>query len=253
MDLQLNNKIVVVAGATGVIGIHICKAFLEEGSIVIPVYRKSIKKLDELFSWSAGRQIPEASIFPVEMEIEDTESVMKGVGEIIARFQRIDVLVNAAGVCPEELFLLMDDESFDEVVRVNLTSAARMMRIVGKYMWKERSGSIITISSIIGKRYGRGIAAYAASKAAIDRLTEALALEFGKKGIRVNAVCPGIIQSGMSQGLQMRLNENLAEGIALNKIGQPEDVAFAVLFLASEKTASYITGQKIYVDGGVGI
>jgi 3-oxoacyl-[acyl-carrier protein] reductase len=144
----------------------------------------------------------------------------------------------------------MEDDQWEEVMQVNFTAATWLTKAVLKPMFKARGGAIINVSSVLGRRFGRGVVAYSAAKAAIERFTEALAMEVGRKGIRVNAVCPGVIETKMSQGLMHLHGERIQEHTPLQRVGRPEEVTKAVLFLASESMASFITGHKLYVDGG---
>jgi len=252
MELELVNKVVVVTGATGGIGKYICQAFLKEGAIVIPLYRHK-DKLDQLYEWLADDIEDESSFAPQQVDIEDTTSIKKVVFSVIKEFKKIDVLVNNVGVVHEIPFLLLDEELWDEEVKINLSSVARVTRLVLRYMILAKDGAVINISSISGKRFGRGAVAYATTKAAIDRFTEALSMEVGLKGIRINAVCPGVIDIGMGKALTARWPELIRGFTALQRVGQPEEVVPAVLFLASKKTASFISGHKLRVDGGLGL
>ncbi|MBA2670661.1 MAG: SDR family oxidoreductase [Gemmatimonadetes bacterium] len=253
MDLALRDRVVVVTGATGGIGGAICKAFLQEGSIVVPIYRSSREKLRPLFEWAGDQGISEESLFPVEVELSDSASCRNGVAAIAERFGTIDVLVNCAGQALELPFMLTEEEQWEEVMAVNLTSVARFTRLVVKQMYRAKSGAVVNVSSVLGLRFGRGTVAYAVSKAGVVRFSQALALEVGPKGIRVNTVCPGVIGTSMSQNLTRRLDEKLQEMTALRRVGTPEEVSHTVVFLSSEKTASYITGATVVIDGGISI
>jgi 3-oxoacyl-[acyl-carrier protein] reductase len=253
MDLELAGRIVVVTGANGGIGDAICRAFLREGSTVVPVHRGSVEKLRPLRDWACAEDIASDAIAPAEIELSDAASSRSGVAAIIARFGRIDVLVNCVGRALERPFLLTEEEEWDEVVDVNLSSVARFTRLVVKRMFMARSGAVVNVASVLGNRFGRGTVAYAVAKAGIIRLSQALALEVGSRGVRVNAVCPGVIETEMSRDLTRRFGTQLDELRPLRRAGRPDEVGPAVVFLASEKSASYITGSTVVVDGGLSI
>lgn len=253
MDLELGGRVVVVTGATGGIGGSICRAFLQEGSVVVPVYRSSREKLRPLLEWAGEQGIPAGSIAPVEIELSDSVSSRSGVESIIERHGGIDVLVNCVGYSLEVPFLLTEEEQWEEVLNVNLTHVARFTQPVVKRMFMARRGAVVNVSSVLGSRFGRGTVAYSVAKAGIIRFSQALALEVGSRGVRVNAVCPGVIETAMSRNLTERFDERLHEMMPLRRSGKPEEVSPAVVFLASERAASYITGTTLVVDGGITI
>jgi 3-oxoacyl-[acyl-carrier protein] reductase len=253
MDLQLQNKVVIVTGATGAIGTGICQAFLKEDALVIPFYRGQISKLELLYQWMKENDIGTEKVFPVEVDLESVDSMRSGVDSVLESFDRIDILINNAGWTLEKPFLILTDEEWDRMISINLTSVARLSRLVMKGMLERKQGAIVNISSTVASAFGRGVSAYASAKAAVNRLTEVLALEMGKKGLRVNTVCPGVIDTPMSEGMIHRLDQHIRERTPMRRIGTVDEVAPAVLFLASEATASFITGQHIYVNGGVNI
>jgi NAD(P)-dependent dehydrogenase (short-subunit alcohol dehydrogenase family) len=253
MDLGLEGKVVAVTGATGGIGSAICRAFLQEGSIVVPVYRTSLDKLRSLLDWADEERIPAESIVPLEVELADAASVRRGVAALLERFETVDVLVNCVGHALELPFLLTEEGQWEEVIEVNLTSVARFTQPIVKQMFKTGRGAIINVSSVLGARFGRGAVAYSVAKAGIIRFSQALALEVGAKGVRVNAVCPGVIETSMSRNLTERFDHKLREMMPLRRPGAPDEVSPAVVFLASQRTASYITGTTVVIDGGISI
>jgi len=253
MDLKLQNKVVIVTGANGAIGSGICRAFLKEDALVIPFYRGQISKLNFLYEWLKENHLATEKIFPVEVDLESNDSLKRAIDSVLESFDHIDILVNNAGWTVEKPFLVITDEEWDRMISINLTSVARLSRLVMKVMLERKQGAIVNISSTVANSFGRGVSAYASAKAAVNRLTEVLALEMGKKGLRVNTVCPGVIDSPMSEWMIHRLDQHIRERTPLRRIGTVDEVAPAVLFLASEATASFITGQHIYVNGGVNI
>lgn len=251
MDLALQNKVVIITGCNGGIGSAITQAFLKEGALVVGAYRQPLSKLDELFAWIKSNQVFEQNFFPLEVDINSTVSIQKGLEEILNKWKRIDILVNNAGATVETPFLALEDEDLDSIYASNFSSLAKLSREVGKIMMRQKGGNIVNVSSTVSDRYGRGVAAYASMKAAVNRLTEVMALELGKKNIRVNAVCPGVVQTKMSNALQDRHSQMLLDQTPLKRFATPEEVSKSILFLASDKTASFITGTKIFVDGGI--
>jgi 3-oxoacyl-[acyl-carrier protein] reductase len=253
MDFGLQQKVVLLTGVTGGIGENICQGFYEAGAWVVPLVRGDTGRLQALLDWAAERPETGGRIVPQSGDITDKSMIGEMVASVLAQFGRIDVLVNCAGIAHEGPFLLMEDEQWEEVMQVNFTSAVWLTKAVLKPMFKARGGAIVNVSSVLGSRFGRGVVAYSAAKAGIERFTETVAQEVGRKGIRVNAVCPGVIQTKMSQRMQFFIGDKVMERTPLQRVGQPEEVTKAVLFLASEKMASFITGHKLYVDGGISL
>lgn len=180
---------------------------------------------------------------------EAAKEMVEGVRE---QFGRIDVLVNNAGVTQDGLLARMSEEAFDKVISVNLKGAFNCMRHVAPVMMKQRSGRIINISSVVGLYGNAGQVNYAASKAGIVGMTKSAAKELGARGITVNAVAPGFIDTDMTRALSEKTREGVVSRIALRELGSPEDVAGAVSFLASNE-ARYITGHVLTVDGGLSL
>jgi 3-oxoacyl-[acyl-carrier protein] reductase len=253
MELELEGRVVVVTGATGGIGSAICRAFLREGSIVVAMHRAGAERLEPLLDYARSEAIPAERIVPVRADLADRDSAAAAVATIIDRFGRIDVLVNCAGSALEMPFLLTEDAQWDEVLAVNLSALARFTRLVVKQMFIARRGAVVNVASVLGARFGRGTVAYATAKAGVIRFSQALAMEVGSRGVRVNAVCPGVIDTPMSRQLTLRLDERLTEMVPLRRVGEAEEVGPAVVFLSSERSASYITGTTVVVDGGMTI
>lgn len=183
-----------------------------------------------------------------KFDVADKEACSKAVEEVMAEFGRIDVLVNNAGITRDGLFMRMNSDNWEAVINTNLNSAFYMSNPVVRIMMKQRSGCIINMSSIVGVYGNAGQANYSAAKAGLIGFTKSLAKEIGSRNIRVNAIAPGFIQTDMTKGLE---ETKIAEHIALNRLGNPEDIAKTVKFLAEDGT--YITGQVIGVDGGLSI
>lgn len=240
------SKVVIVTGSTRGIGLEIAKAFGEEGYAVMLSGRSEenlTKVKNELES--AGLKVAMC-----KADISKAEDASKLVACTLEIFGRIDTLVNNAGVTCDNLLMRMDEDAWDKVLNTNLKGAFFMTKAVIKPMLKQKGGSIVNIASVVGLMGNAGQANYAASKAGLIGFTKSVAKEYGKKGIRVNAVAPGFICSDMTAGLSDSLKEQMLAQVPLNVFGQPRDVANAVIFLASDK-ASYITGQVLTVDGGM--
>lgn len=181
-----------------------------------------------------------------KFNVADKEACSNAIDEILNDFGKIDILVNNAGITRDGLFMRMNSENWEDVINTNLNSAYYMSNAVVRPMMKQRSGSIINMSSIVGVYGNAGQANYAAAKAGLIGFTKSLAKELGSRNIRVNAIAPGFIQTDMTSGLDV---EKISEHIPLKRLGQPEDIAKTVRFIALEGT--YITGQTIGVDGGL--
>lgn len=253
MELSLQNKIIVISGCNGGIGEALCLEFLKENSKVAGLYRGDLSKLDHLFNSMKDQNIQSENFLPVNMDINSTDSINAGLKIVTEKWEKVDVLVNNAGWTIEKPFMAIEDDELDLIYASNFSSLAKLSRAVLKIMLAKKSGNIINISSTVADHYGRGVAVYAAMKAAVNRLTEVMALEMGKKNIRVNAICPGVVETNMSNGLQERHAEFLKEQTPLRRYATPEEVAKCALFLASDKTASFITGHKLFIDGGIGL
>lgn len=184
------------------------------------------------------------------VDVSKPEEIESAVAAIERTFERVDVLVNNAGITRDMLMLRMSAEDWNAVIQTNLSGAFHWIKPVSRIMMKARSGRIINISSVIGQHGNAGQANYAAAKAGLLGLTKAVAKELASRGVTCNAVCPGFIQTDMTGTLPEDLKEKLLQNIPLKRLGQPEDVAGVVAFLASSE-ASYITGQEIAVDGGL--
>ena len=246
---RFENKIVLVTGAGRGIGASIAKRFASEGAEVIVNYsgndEAAQKTVDEITATGGQAQKYKCSV-------NDSKSVKVMIDEIIKEFGRIDILVNNAGITKDGLMLRMTDEDFDRVIDVNLKGTFNCTKYVSKYMLKQKSGKIINISSVVGLSGNAGQVNYSASKAGIIGITKSAAKELSSRGITVNAVAPGYVDTDMTKELSDNIRNEILKNIPLQRMGNVEDISNCVAFLASED-ASYITGQVISVDGGMHI
>ena len=246
---RFENKIVLVTGAGRGIGASIAKRFASEGAEVIVNYsgndEAAQKTVDEITAIGGQAQKYKCSV-------NDSESVKVMIDEIIKKFGRVDILVNNAGITKDGLMLRMTDEDFDRVIDVNLKGTFNCTKYVSKYMLKQKSGKIINISSVVGLSGNAGQINYSASKAGIIGITKSAAKELSSRGITVNAVAPGYVDTDMTEVLSDNIRNEILKNIPLQRMGNVEDISNCVAFLASED-ASYITGQVISVDGGMHI
>jgi 3-oxoacyl-[acyl-carrier protein] reductase len=243
---QLANQIAVVTGAGRGIGRGIALKFAAEGADVVCVSRtseNSDKVANEIRA--LGRK---AWAFAVD--VADSAAVPAAAEKILADAGRVDILVNNAGVTRDGLLMRMSDADWDTVLNTNLKGAFLFTRAFSRAFIKQRSGRIINVASVIGLIGNAGQANYAASKAALIGFTKSVAKELGSRGITVNALAPGFIETDMTSGLTEPLRAELLKKIPLGLFGQPEDIALAALFLAGP-AGRYITGQVLTVDGGM--
>ena len=246
MKKRLEGRVVLVTGASRGIGAAIAKACAAEGARVVVNYARGADAAAEVV-----RSIAEAGGEAVQWraDVSDGEAVNAMVDGVLEKFGALDVLVNNAGVTRDNLLAVMADEEWDDVLRVNAGGTFRLCRAVARPMMARKRGRIVNVSSVAGTKGGKGQTNYAASKGAIEAFTRALAVELAPKGIAVNAVAPGVIVTEMSAFVREAAGEEVLGKILLKRYGNPEDVARAVLFLASED-AAYITGVTLPVDGG---
>jgi len=245
--MRFENQIAVVTGSGRGIGHAIAVRLAKEGARVASVSRTEAnaqKTADEINAARAGASKAYA------VDVADQAAVQKAAAQIFEDFGRVDILVNNAGVTRDGLSMRMSMEDWDTVLNTNLKGAFNFIQAVMRPMIKQRSGRIINISSIAGLIGNAGQANYAASKAGLIGLTKTLARELASRGITVNAVAPGLIETDMTTVLSEEIRQNILKNVPLGKLGEPDDIAGAVAYLASAE-AKYITGQVLTVDGGM--
>ena len=240
-------KVALITGATRGIGKAIAIRLANAGFDIALNYRK---ENDDLTNTKSEIEKAGVDCLPVQGDISSFEDCERIAKEIFDKFGKIDVLVNNAGITKDMLLMRMKPEDFLSVVDVNLIGTFNMTRNVVPYMVKARSGKIVNISSVVGLVGNAGQSNYSASKAGIIGLTKSVARELGGRGINVNAIAPGFIQTDMTEVLSDKVKESMEASIPLKKLGNPEDVANLALFLGSN-LSDYITGQVIAVDGGM--
>lgn len=246
METSTEIKNVLITGATGDIGSAITEQFLSEG------YRLAISGIEDDILQNMQKRFAEmghdVAILPCNlMHAEEADAL---VPRAIEALGRVDVLVNNAGITRDNLIMRMSDDDWSLVLRLNLEACFRLCRAATRPMITQRYGRIINISSVVGFRGNPGQVNYCASKAGLVGMSKALAMEVGSRNVTVNCVAPGFIDSAMTVGLPEKVKEKLLEEVPSRRMGTPEEVAYAVAFLASEK-AGYITGSTIHVNGGL--
>ncbi|MGB9627935.1 MAG: 3-oxoacyl-[acyl-carrier-protein] reductase [Thermodesulfobacteriota bacterium] len=244
--MELEGKVALVTGGAQGIGRAIGLLLAQKGATIV-ISDINLQKAEETVQeiQSLGRK---AMAFQVD--VANFSEVEKMVDAIVEKFSRIDILVNNAGITRDKLILRMSEEDWDSVIRINLKGTFNCTKAALKYMTKQRSGKIVNIASVSGMMGNPGQANYSASKAGVIGFTKTIAREFAQRGINVNAIAPGYIQTPMTDVLPEKVKEELKRLIPMERLGQPEDVAQAVLFLVSE-ASSYITGQVLNVNGGI--
>jgi len=247
MSKLLIDKTAVITGASRGIGRGIAVALAENGCNIAFTYKSSSKEAKELEKELTGLNVKSKAYRSDASSLEDSNQLVESV---VKDFNSIDILVNNAGITKDNLLMRMSEEDFDNVIKTNLKSVFNMSSAIQRLFIKQRKGSIINIGSIVGLKGNPGQSNYAASKAGIIGFTKSLALELGSRNIRANVIAPGFIETEMTENLSENIIENWKNNIPLKRIGKPEDVANACIFLASD-LSDYITGQVIQVDGGM--
>jgi len=244
--LKLTGKVALVTGAAQGIGRAIGLLLARNGADIV-VSDINLEKAEE-----TAKEIraigPKAMALKVDVSnLSDVERMVEGILEKLAK---IDILVNNAGITRDKLILRMTEEDWDAVLGVNLKGTFNCTKAVIRHMTKQRSGKIVNIASVVGEMGNAGQANYSASKAGVIGLTKTIAREYAQRGINVNAIAPGYIETPMTEALPGKAKEELKKLIPMERLGKPEDVAEAVLFLVSEES-NYITGQVLNVNGGI--
>ena len=245
--MLLDGKVALVTGASRGIGRAIALKLAAEGAKVAINYAGNTAKAEEV---KAEIEKNGGEAILVQADVADSAAVETMVNTVVEKFGQIDILVNNAGITRDGLLMRMKDEDFDAVINTNLKGVFYCTKLVSKLMMKKRSGRIINMASVVGLMGNAGQTNYAAAKAGVIGFSKSAAKELAARGITVNMVAPGFIDTDMTAAMTDKAKEMTLTGIPLNRMGTPEDVANAVVFLVSDN-ASYITGQVINVDGGM--
>ena len=242
---RLRDRVALVTGASRGIGRAVALALASQGAKVVVNYARSEEAAAQVVS-----EITEAGgeAIALQADVSQAEAVDSLIEQTVAKLKRLDVLVNNAGITRDTLLMRMKPEDWQAVIDLNLTGVFLCTRAVSKIMLKQRSGRIINITSVAGQMGNPGQANYSAAKAGVIGFTKTVAKELASRGITVNAVAPGFIETDMTSALK---SDNIIQFIPLSRYGQPEEVAGMVRFLAADPAAAYITGQVFNVDGGM--
>lgn len=247
--MLLSGKTALVTGGARGIGKEIIVALLSQGS---SVYFIDINESEFMSDYQELAKTNNLSVVYKKGNVADEREITEVVNEIVKEAEQIDILVNNAGITRDGLIFRMSGKDWNDVLSINLSSAFYISKVLSRQMMKQRSGSIINVASIVGVIGNGGQCNYSASKAGLIGLTKSMARELGSRNVRVNAVAPGFIQTAMTDKLKEEQREALQSQIPMARLGQPSEVASAVLFLASEM-ASYITGHVLHITGGLGM
>ena len=240
---DFNNRTAIITGGGQGFGLDIAKRFLNSGAKVI------IWDIDEELLKSAAAEVNNPNLSYNVIDVSNYSQIEKTVSEITSK-NKIDILINNAGITRDNILVRMKAEEWDDIINTNLSSVYRMSKAVLRGMIKKRSGRIISITSVVGAMGNAGQSNYAAAKAGIMGFTKSLAREVGIRGITVNAIAPGFIETDMTDNLPEDQKATLASQIPMGRLGTVDEVAQAVLFLASD-SGSYITAQTLHINGGM--
>jgi 3-oxoacyl-[acyl-carrier protein] reductase len=244
--MRLKDQVALVTGGSRGIGRAIVKAFAAEGAKVAFVYRGSKEAADQLVA-EVG-----SNILALQADVTKPEEAQRCVETVEKAWGPVSILVNNAGIIKDDLFVRLEPEAWKAVLDTNLGGTYYFTRAVAYSMMKQRKGRIINMSSIAAEHANPGQTNYSASKGAINSFTRALAVELASRGVTVNAIAPGFIETDMSAAVRNKAGDLIKKMIPMRRLGQPEDIARAAVFLAGEE-ASYITGQVFTVDGGLSL
>ena len=243
----LDQKTAIITGASRGIGQGIALTFAQNGCAVALTYSSSTAAAEQLETELKALGVNAKGY---QSNAADFEAAQQLVEDVMADFGQIDILINNAGITKDNLLMRMGEADFDSVININLKSVFNMTKAVQRTFLKQRHGSLIHMSSVVGVKGNAGQANYAASKAGIIGFSKSIALELGSRNIRSNVIAPGFIETEMTDKLAEDVVQSWRDGIPLKRGGQPEDVANACVFLASD-LSNYITGQVLHVDGGM--
>lgn len=251
--MRLNNKVVIITGAGSGIGRKTATLFSKEGAKVVvadideKAGNETVENIRKMLEDNPGCT---GDAFFARLDVSDKDQPKQAVQEILNRYGKIDVLINNAGIISDALVTKMTEESWNKVIDIDLKGPFHMIQSVADTMIERNTGAIINVSSIVGLFGNVGQTNYAAAKAGLIGMTKTLAKELGRKGIRVNAVTPGFINTPMTAKVPEKILDLMKEKTPLKRLGQPDDVAYVLLFLASDE-ASFINGAVIPIDGGL--
>jgi 3-oxoacyl-[acyl-carrier protein] reductase len=245
--MKLSGRVALVTGGSRGIGKAIVQALANEGAKVAFVYQSSSSAADELVAAVKGAG---GEALAIQCDVKEKAAADAAVETVIATYGKIDILVNNAGIIRDTLLATMTFEHWNDVIQTNLNSVFNFCQAVTRPMMSQRYGRIVNMSSVAAEFGNKGQANYAASKGGIDGFTRCFATELASRGVTVNAVAPGFIETDMTQAVRNAAEAEIKKKIPCRRLGKPEDVAAAVVFLVSEE-ASYVTGQVLRVDGGL--
>lgn len=243
--LDLKDKNIVVTGSSRGIGAGVARQLAQYGARVVVTYSSGREAAERVMS-----EMPGDGHMMIQLNVADSASVESGFKEILTKYERIDGLVNNAGITRDQLLMRMKDEDFDAVIAANLRGAYLCSKAVMRPMLKARCGSIVNISSVVGQMGNPGQSSYCASKAGLEGFTRSVALEVASRGVRVNALAPGFIVTDMTEALDAKQKEAIESRIPLQRLGTVQDIAQPVAFLLSDMSL-YLTGQVLQVNGGL--